>query len=144
MEPKKILIVEDDINIIDIYKIKFEKEWFDVKIAENWLIALWLIADYTPDLILLDVMMPSMNWYDSLTTLKHLAPSMKNSKIIMFSNLWSKEDVEKAMEMWADWYIVKANFEPKEVVLKVKEYLWMIEETKILLCPHCHKNIYEK
>lgn len=145
MEAKKILIVEDDISIIDIYKIKFEKEWFNVKIAENWLIALTMIADFQPDLILLDIMMPSMNWFDSLLTIRNLAPSMKSTKIIMFSNLSSKEDIDKATEFWADWYIIKANFTPKEVLEKVKWYLEIptSKEDNILVCPHCHKNIYE-
>lgn len=142
MESKKILIVEDESSIADLYKLKLEKENFDVKLADNWLLALTYINDFKPDLILLDIMMPSMNGFDSLTTIRNLAPSMKDCKIIMFSNLSSQNDIDKAMSYWADSYIVKSDVTPKEVVEKIRSILKM-DEQKVLICPHCHKNVYE-
>lgn len=142
MEAKKILLVEDEVSISEVYKLKLEKEWFSVLVADNWLTALTMISEFNPDLILLDIMMPSMNGFDSLTTIRNLAPSMKSCKIIMFSNLSSQSDIDKAMTAWADWYIVKADITPKELVQKLRIILNM-DEKKSLICPHCHKDIYE-
>lgn len=141
MELKKILIVEDEKDIVDIYKMKLEKEWFIVDVAIDWFVALTKAIEFNPDLILLDIMMPNMNWFESLSTIRHLAPSMKNTKIIMFSNLSSKSDIDTAMSNGADWYIIKSNFTPWEIVEKVKEFLNMIK--KSLICPHCHKDVYD-
>lgn len=140
METKKILIVEDEKDIVDIYKIKLEKEWFIVEVAMDWFSALTKAVEFLPDLILLDIMMPNMNWFESLSTIRNLAPSMKNTKIIMFSNLSSQDDIDNAISKWADWYIIKANFTPSELVKKINEFLDIAK--KSLICPHCHKDIY--
>jgi hypothetical protein len=66
---------------------------------------------------------------------------MKDTKIVMFSNLSAKKDIDKAMTSWADWYIIKANFTPAELIEKVKEFLDM--NKKSLICPHCHKDVYD-
>ena len=103
MTAKKILIVEDEKDIIDIYKMKLEKEWFIVDIAMDWFLALTKVVEFKPDLVLLDIMMPNMNWFESLSTIRNLAPSMKDTKIIMFSNLSSQSDIDRAMQSGADW-----------------------------------------
>lgn len=145
----KILIVEDDIDLSTMYKIKFEKEWFEVKVADNWLTAVTLVTEFKPNAILLDIMMPSMDWFETLRVIRDLAPSL-NTKIIMFSNLNSKDDIEKCMKLGADAYLLKASTTPKDAVEKVKS---MIEGNNIQIseniainkiikeCPHCHKNI---
>lgn len=123
MEAKKILIVEDEKDIVDIYKMKLEKEGFIVNVATDWFVALTKALEFKPDLILLDIMMPNMNWFESLSTIRNLAPSMKNTKIIMFSNLSAQNDIDRATDNWADWYMIKANYTPAELVIKVKEFL---------------------
>lgn len=141
MELKKILIVEDEKDIVDIYKMKLEKEWFLVESAYDWFKALTKAVEFKPDLVLLDIMMPNMDGFESLSTIRNLAPSMKDTKIVMFSNLSAKKDIDKAMTSWADWYIIKANFTPAELIEKVKEFLEMTK--KSLICPHCHKDVYD-
>lgn len=116
---KKILIVDDDKNIYEMYELKFKKEWFDVIISNNWLDALCKVVEYRPDVILLDVMMPQMDWFETLRAIKELTTTI-DSKIIMFSNINSKAEIEKWYEYWADEYIVKANCTPKEIVDIVK------------------------
>lgn len=149
----KIFIVEDETEIAEMYKIKLEKEWYEVKVATDWFKALTMIADFLPDLILLDIMMPEMNWFETLKTIRELAPSLKRTKIIMFSNLNSQTDIDKALESWADDYLLKASHTPKEIVEKIKEYLPNCEHEEIsneseweniLICPHCWKNVFEK
>lgn len=78
-------------------------------------------------------MMPKMDWFESLATIRNLAPSMQNTKIIMFSNLSSQNDIDKAMKYWADWYILKANNTPAQVVSKIKSFL----KENTIICPHC-------
>lgn len=155
MEKIKVLIVEDDNELATMYKIKFEKEWMDVKIADNWLIAVSEVTNFKPNIILLDIMMPSMDGFETLRVIRQLAPSLE-SKIIMFSNLNSKEDIDRCMNSWADAYLLKANTTPWQAVEKINELLWRKEEkidtnfnwkkhTQITCsCPHCNKDIHIK
>lgn len=80
MTAKKILIVEDEKDIIDIYKMKLERMIFIVDIARDGFLALTKVVEFKPDLVLLDIMMPNMNWFESLSTIRNLAPSMKDTK----------------------------------------------------------------
>lgn len=112
---KKIMIVDDDRSMYEMYELKFKKEWFDVMVCINWLDALSKVSEFKPDLILLDVMMPQMDWFETLKAIKQLTTTIK-SKIIMFSNINTKKDIEKGYELWADEYIVKANCTPREIV----------------------------
>ncbi|MDD4530113.1 MAG: response regulator transcription factor [Candidatus Gracilibacteria bacterium] len=119
MDKKRILIVEDDLALSTMYKMKFEMEGFDVMLSSDGLIAVSHVTDYEPDVILLDIMMPHMDGFETLKVIRQLAPSLE-TKIIMFSNLSSKEDIQKCMDYGADDYIIKANSTPKETVDKVK------------------------
>lgn len=67
---KKVLIIEDDKVLSEMYALKLRKEWFDVKESINWLEGLTCIWDYNPDVILLDIMMPTMNWFETLEAIK--------------------------------------------------------------------------
>jgi len=151
MKEIKILIVEDDMELATMYKLKFEKEWFNIKIADNWFTAITEVTEFNPNIILLDIMMPSMDWFETLRIIRELAPSLE-CKIIMFSNLNSKEDIDKCMKLWADAYLLKAEITPKQAVDKIYELLntpkksdgtwinnWNICTTKN--CPHCWKEI---
>lgn len=144
----KILIVEDDESLYQMYKIKFEKEWYEVMVANNGLQASTKVADFKPDMILLDIMMPDMDWFETLKVMKQ--QSSLKTKIIMLSNLDKKEDIDKAMLLWADDYIIKANTTPKQVVEKVSKMLNIISmnedtteaKTSIKVkCPHCNEYI---
>lgn len=151
----KILIVDDDRELVEMYKLKFEKEWFEVMIAFDWFTALTLLWEFIPDVIFLDIMMPSMDGFETLSTIRKLAPSLEKSKIIMFSNLNSKEDIEKAINFWADDFLLKSSTTPKQAVEKIKFYLQIDSndnshfspheniQTDVTYCPHCWKNIYE-
>ncbi|EKE30337.1 MAG: DNA-binding response regulator [uncultured bacterium (gcode 4)] len=149
MNDSKILIVEDDKELATMYKIKFDKEWYIVKVADNWLTAITEVTEFEPNIILLDIMMPSMDWFETLRVIRELAPSL-DCKIIMFSNLNSKDDIEKCMLLWADAYLLKANTTPKDAVEKIEELLWrkkqddsnkghtLVQKT----CPHCGQTIH--
>jgi CheY-like chemotaxis protein len=119
---KKILIIEDDKVLNEMYAIKFSKEWYKVKSAYDWLDWLAKLEEwFEPDLILLDLMMPSMNWFETLWAIKNQTSS--DCKIIIFTNIVDKEKIDKAMEMWADDYLIKADTTPKVAIEKAKEVL---------------------
>lgn len=147
METKKIkiFIIEDDKEISEMYKIKFEKEWFDVKIANDWFEALTMLPDYLPDIILLDIMMPSMDGIETLKTIRELAPTLKDTKIVVFSNLNSPVYIEKVKENWADDFLLKASYTPKALVEKINSYFDEDKNNeKYIECPHCWEKIILK
>lgn len=118
---KKVLIIEDDIVLSDMYTLKLKKAWFEVEQCINWLDWLTHIWEFNPDIILLDIMMPTMNWFETLEAIKHQTSS--RSKIVMFTNIVDKDKIEKAMESWADDYLIKANTNPSDVIDKISELL---------------------
>lgn len=118
---KKILIIEDDVVLSEMYAIKLKKEGFEVKESINWLTALTILTEYDPDLILLDIMMPTMNWFETLKTIKNQTSS--KSKIIMFTNIVDQEKIDEAMQYWADDYLIKSNTNPSDMILKINKLL---------------------
>ena len=112
---KKLLIIEDDVFIRDIYQIKFEQEGFEVVMAENGIIAFEKMETFLPDAILLDIVMPYMDGMEVLGKIKR-NPSLKDIPIIMLTNISEKEKVEKAVEDGANDFLIKSHFTPSEVV----------------------------
>ncbi len=147
MEVKKILIVEDDLELANMYSMKFEREGFQVHICSNWLNAVTDVTTYFPDVILLDIMMPGMDGFETLRVIRQLAPSLK-TKIIMFTNLNSQSDIDRCMMLGADEFLLKANTTPKEAVERVRQLLedskklWQTAKVIHPECPHCH-HIFE-
>jgi len=118
----KILIVEDDKMLLEMYNIKFQEADLPVITAQDGLTALEVVKKELPAVILLDVMMPKMDGFAVLTELKN-DPQTKNIPVLMLSNLGQQNDVNKGKELGADDYIVKASMTPTQVVEKVKLYL---------------------
>lgn len=116
----KILMIDDDPFIADMYVLKFRDEEFEVETARTGKDGLKKIAEFNPDVILLDVVMPDMDGFQVLEELKKRG--MKR-KVILLTNLGQKEDVERGMDLGASDYIVKAHFTPSEVVEKVRKLL---------------------
>lgn len=121
-EKKKILLVEDDIFIRDIYQTKLSGEGFEVVSAENGLDAIKKMDNFVPDLILLDIMMPYMDGMDFLKEIKK-QDALKNVPVIMLSNLSDKEKVNDAASLGVNDYLIKSHFTPSEVVEKINSLL---------------------
>jgi DNA-binding response OmpR family regulator len=121
-EKKKILIVEDDAFIRDIYQVKFSQEGFGVDLAENGIEALKKMEQYIPDIILLDIIMPYM---DGMETLKNIRKNdaWKKIPIIMLTNISEKEKVAEGLDEGANDYMIKSHFTPSEVVEKANVLL---------------------
>jgi len=118
----KILLVEDDKALIEMYAIKFKEEGFNLLMAEDGLAGLELAKKESPDVVLLDVMLPKMDGFAILTELKK-DPKTQKIAVLMLSNLGQQSDIEKGKKLGASDYVVKASMTPKEVVEKVKSYL---------------------
>jgi len=118
----KVLIVDDDEFLLEMYALKFKESGFEVDIASNGKKALEKIQEFKPDVVLLDVVMPTMDGFEVLQEIrnKKLAPG---ARILMLTNLGQKEDTERGLALGADDYVVKAHFTPTEVVAKVRALL---------------------
>ena len=139
---QNLLIVEDDPIIAEMYAGKFEREGFHVKIAENGIIATTIIWTFSPAVILLDMMMPTMNGFETISVIRKLAPSLETTKIIIFSNLSGEGDRNKAKELGADGYLVKAETTPASAVAYVRKLLGDAVPTSSpastqTTCPNC-------
>lgn len=119
---KKILIIEDDVFIRDIYQVKFSQEGFDVTTAEDGNKAVAVLNTLVPDIILLDIIMPYMDGMEVLKRIKG-NDALKNIPIIMLTNISEKEKVNEAIENGANDYLIKSHFTPSEVVHKVNTLL---------------------
>lgn len=118
----KVLIVEDDPILSDMYNMRFREESYEIFNARNGQEALEVAQKEKPDVILLDVIMPLMDGFSALKELKSNA-STKNIKVVMLTNLGQKEDIEKGKELGAADYFIKANFTPTQLVEKVQGIL---------------------
>lgn len=118
----KVLIIEDDSYISDMYRLKLESEGFDVKVAPDGQKGLEQLMREKPDLVLLDVVMPKMDGFSVLQNIKE-DPEVQDVPVVLLTNLGQKDSVEKGIKLGALDYIIKAHFTPFEVVEKVKEIL---------------------
>lgn len=118
----KILLVEDDKMLADMYITKFSKEGMSVMRAEDGAEGLAMAKKEKPDMILLDIIMPKLDGFAVLRELKK-DKDMEKSHILLLTNLGQSEDVEKGRELGADDYFIKANHTPAEIVEKVKYLL---------------------
>lgn len=114
----KILLVDDDAFLRDMYATKFIEQGDVVQVAENGNQALSKLADEAFDVVITDMVMPGMTGLDLLMAIKKL-PAVKKSKYIVLSNQGEESDIIAATEAGADGYIIKAESIPSEVVEKV-------------------------
>ncbi len=122
---KKILLVEDDPLLIDIYATKLKQESdFDVMVAQDGEKALRVIEEFLPDLVLLDIVLPHCDGWDVLENVRK-NEKWKNVKVVIFSNLGQKEEIEKGKNLGADLYLIKAHYTPSQVVEEIKKLLML-------------------
>jgi DNA-binding response OmpR family regulator len=119
----KILLAEDDIQLVDMYSRKFELDGFDATIAEDGQKAIDILKDgYKPDVAILDVMMPMVTGLEVLKYIKE-QKELEDVIVIMLTNLSDEKTAEKIYELGATEYLVKAELTPLEVSAKVKELI---------------------
>jgi DNA-binding response OmpR family regulator len=117
----KILIVDDEPNILLSLDFLMKKNGFQVFVARDGDEALNILKAETPDLIILDIMMPKVDGYEVCTFIRS-EPSFADSKVIFLSAKSTEADIQKGYEVGADLYLTKP-FSTKELLAKVKELI---------------------
>ena len=121
----KILLVEDDAILVEMYQAKFELEGHDIQIATNGEEALSTLNEFTPELILLDILMPKLNGFHVLKEIKK-QPNLRSIPIILLTNLGESEvdmNRELASALGVNDYLIKSHHTPDEVVAKAVKAL---------------------
>ena len=118
----KIAIIEDDAAINQMYRMKFEAEGFDVRMAADGAQGVEIVKDFEPDVILLDLQMPHMDGATALDYIRKMEKH-KNTPVLILTNLGEEEAPVSLKKLGVSSYIVKANYTPKQVVAKVKEFI---------------------
>lgn len=121
----KIAIIEDDPVINQMYRMKFEADGFEVQVADNGKRGVALVEGFQPDLILLDLQMPSMNGAEALAAIR-AHDWGKSIPVIILTNLGEEEAPKSLRELDIHSYIVKADLTPRQVVGRAKEALNLI------------------
>lgn len=120
--PKTILIVDDDQFITIAYKSGLEQAGYAVIVAQDGEEAVQSMLDSRPDLVLLDIIMPKMDGFEVLQSVKG-TPSLSNIPIIVFTNLSQKSDADKALEYGAVDFLTKADVSLSDVLLRLERLL---------------------
>lgn len=119
---KKILIVDDDKFLLNLYANKFNDNGFDVLTAGDGKKGMESAKKNFPDLIILDILLTEMDGYEVLTQLKNNLTT-RAIPVVMLTNFFQKEDIQKCLKAGARDYFIKSHFMPSEVVDKIKKIL---------------------
>jgi two-component system alkaline phosphatase synthesis response regulator PhoP len=119
--PKKIMIADDERNIVTAIEFLLQRSGYEVRIANNGEDALKQLERFVPDLLLLDIMMPAINGYEVCQTIRQSA-HLRHVKIIMLTARGRDADLAKGLALGADAYITKP-FANADLLAKVKELL---------------------
>lgn len=115
---KKILLIEDDPLLIDIYSTKLQESGFEVTVVEHGEKALALMGEERPDLVLLDIVLPHTDGWEILRQIQ-ASEALKTIPVVILSNLGQKEEIEKGLNLGAVKYLIKAHYTPSEIVQEV-------------------------
>ena len=121
-EPKKILIIDDDFLVSDIYSMELQKAGFAAITANNGESGLSKIQLEKPNLILLDIVMPGL---DGLQVLEKIRsnPELNNLKVILLSNLKDESTIKNGLAHGANGYLIKTALTPQQIVSEVRKEL---------------------
>lgn len=118
----KVLIVEDDVELATLFKRRLEAEGFSVTDCTTGEQALQAARGIKPNLVLLDLMMPEMDGFSTLDLFRH-TPETERAKIVVMSALNMKSDIDRAMSLGADDYIVKSQVAIDDVMNRLRALL---------------------
>ncbi len=120
---QKVLIIDDDNFLLDMYALKFNQSGYEVYTASGAEDTLKKLREgLTPDVMLIDIVMPIMNGFELIEAINKEGLVKDTVKIIL-SNRGQQSDIERGQELGTDGYIVKANTTPSEVITKVSEIM---------------------
>ena len=119
---KKILLVEDEEIIYSLLKKKLNQQGYEVSIATDGKEGLEKIEREKPDLVLLDIIMPKMGGFEVMEEMKK-KEELKDIPVIVISNSGQPVELDKARSLGAKDWLIKTEFDPQEVIEKVKKYI---------------------
>lgn len=120
----KVLVVEDDVTMREIMVHKMSTSGFTVVEAGDGKSAIETWKKEKPDIVLLDLMLPEMDGFQILETIrKDSDPQVAKASVIVLSNLFGKEEIEKAKQLEIDDYMVKAYYTTEEILARIKDVL---------------------
>lgn len=121
MNQKKVLFVDDDKFLLDMYVLKFGKAGYEVKTADSTESALKLVKEgFIPDIMLVDIIMPGMDGLEFVSALRK--ENIATEAVIVFlTNQGESDDINRVRKLSADGYIVKATTIPSEVLAEVEK-----------------------
>ena len=119
---KKILIIEDEKVLAEMYRDKFTRAGFEVILAFDSEEGIILAKKEKPDLIVLDILLPKENGITFLTWLRK-EPEIFSIPVVAFSNYDDPEIKRQAVKLGVKDYLIKTNYTPQEIINKVKNYL---------------------
>jgi len=119
---KKILLIEDEKVLAEMYKDRFIQEGFEVFLAFDSKEGLEMAKKEKPDLIVLDILLPKENGITFLTWLRKEA-EISSLTVVAFSNYDDPETKKQALQLGVKEYLIKTNYTPKGIVDKIKNYL---------------------
>lgn len=131
---KKLLIIEDDRIIGNIYSKKFAAEGFNVEVAEDGQTGWERISGFRPDIVLLDLMLPKLNGLDILARVRAL-PEFQRLPIIVFSNAYMTTVIDAAWKAGATTVLTKSNTSPKKLTETIAELLAQVEAAPAAAAP---------
>jgi len=118
----KILIIEDDFFIRELYERQFTKEGYLILSSEDGPSGLLAASQEKPDLILLDIMLPKLNGLDLLRTLK-AKDETKNIPVILLTNLGQESVIKEGFELGAESYLIKSAYTPSQIIDEIKNFM---------------------
>ncbi len=116
---KKVLVVEDDKFLVNVYRIKLAKAGYEVQIAYDGQQALTVLDAFTPDIILLDLILPIKDGFSFLKDFRQIE-KFKGVPVIIASNLGQNEDVSKGLSLGANDYLIKSDTTLDVLIDKIK------------------------
>lgn len=135
---KKILIIDDVSDLLDMYTMMFTMKWYEVETAIDGLDGISKAWRFKPDLILLDIMMPNMDGYEMMKVF-HENTSLE-SVIVVNSNIEWSDVTEKIYASWADYYLRKSDFTPSQMVYMIEH--WLFDKKRNQSLPVPDKNFH--
>jgi len=119
---KKILLVEDEELMIDLLQRKLTKEGYEISVAKNGEEGLEAMKKVRPDLVLLDIIMPKMGGFEVMEEMQR-DKTLAKIPVIVISNSGQPVELDKAQKLGAKDWLIKTEFDPQEVVDKVKKQI---------------------
>lgn len=118
----KILLIEDEPEILKLYRLKLTLDDYDVKTAKDGREGVKKAFSEKPELIFLDIKIPVMDGFEVLRTLR-ASPKTKKTPIVVLSNFDDQDMIEKGLSLGANEYLIKSQLTPEEISSKIKDWV---------------------